>query len=163
MIRKRISEPFDVVCVGDPALQAVDYAAMREYSMTRDVACLEIDKLPEKPTVFTCAPLLCEHEHVLGNMDHAAMWFLFSRYVTKIKNSDFDVDLKYVTERDKTRISDDCRKLFPIDVVAEIASVIIERASGRDGENIPFSQPDGSWFRNWIASKTLSALKSKPV
>jgi hypothetical protein len=163
MIRRRISDPFDVVCIGDSALQPIDVGTMREYQMTRDIAVLDIEKLAEQPTIFRCEALRCEHEHVLNNLSAEAMWYLFSRYVIGVKNCDFWAEVKMESEPHggRSRISEDSRSLFPLNVVSEVVSVVVERASGRDGVTIPFSQPDGSWFNAWINAKVLNALKRK--
>lgn len=161
MLKKRITAPFSVVSVSDPALCAFPIADINDYASSRDLSKLDIDVetgtvIPtgEQITVFKAHPLKRKWSH-LTDMDGLSQKaeLIFRNHVFAATN--FDLKTKEdkngnVTVRSSTMDN------IPDDVVQEIALVIQQTSNGRGADTRPFSVPD-TWRRDMLMSTTLDA------
>lgn len=165
MLTRRISETFWVCSHEDPALlDAVDDEEMRTYLLARDIAKLPIDvergvvkSTSEPVSLVQCKPLSTEHEYLLsaGVGDASARWEVFRKHVVGVRNLD-QVSL------DGGKLRDDDRAAIPMSFVSEVVSVIIEKASGRDGVNLPFSLP-ATWQGQRLRARSLRAIHASSI
>jgi len=136
-IGKRLSDKFRIVVVSDPALLGWDEKnageAHANYAMTYDVSRIP-DHILKHCTVFTCKPLLKKWEHLVDSVrELATARVLFKHHVQKATNfPGWELDGEKGTVEDKTLDE------IPLDVMREVAAVIVRKA-GMD--TTPFTPP----------------------
>lgn len=142
MIKLRCNEPFQMVLISDPALDAVPLDRMKKYEETRDISVLKLDEISEKPTILHARPLRPEHEHMLDDGRQDSLWNIFRHHITRIENVDFGGRKIFEPGDHGPVIRDDARDVFPMDAVTEAALVIRLKASRFDSR--PFFSL-GTW------------------
>ncbi len=115
----------------DPAILANFTAdATQKYRLTRNIEDLDLKSTSEPITVFRCKPLLTKWKHLIDSVrDNAssAMWSIFRHHVLSAKNFDDDKGQPIIELVDDA-IPDKKQDDIPIDVISEIALVIVEKA-----------------------------------
>jgi hypothetical protein len=155
MITQRINASRRVVSHYDEALAELPNDVVERYGRTLDIAELgDLSALTNRPTVFHVRPLTVDSEHLLyaQPMD---MWQIFSRHVDRI--DDFGAEVKWKNGR----IENDCRELFPMAVVVDVASMIINLANA-SSDGVFFSPP-GDWAQtriNWALRRAVAREKA---
>jgi len=140
MLKQRLSAPFEVVYMCDPAILTLSADATKEYRQTRNIEDIDLTKCETPPTVFTCVPLKTEHKHFTDaalSMASMANWSVFRHHVISATNFEAENGQPIIKLTDKA-IPDSQEHLIPLDVVAEIAHVIVEKACA---ESKFFTQP----------------------
>ena len=140
MINLRCGDPFEIVLMGDPALDAVPLDRMKKYEATRDISALKLDEVSEKPTIFHAEPLRPEYEHMLDDARQDSLWNIFRHHVSRIENVDFGGRKIFEPGDHGPVIKDDARGVFPMDLVTEVAMVVRLKASRFDSR--PFFSLD---------------------
>jgi hypothetical protein len=162
MLRKKIFDSVQVVSMLDSALDGLKQDLLNEYQLSRDISILPLDELKDKPTLFWCKPLKQNFTDTAGYATPSDLWRLFCAHVTRIDN--YDESLKW-EEKDGEQCLMNCNenwKKFSLEVVREIAVVIIETAS-RDGDLTPFTPLDTSLVVRKTRSQYLRAIQEAKV
>lgn len=145
----RDTKPRWVVPVRDDALRDVSRSDMREYIRTRDLSVLGIDMKTgivqsngEPVTLYKVEPL----KQLMANLSDPEarsrnnLTAVFATHVSEAINTPVHF------EREDGRLNDRFMESVPLDDIEEIATVIIELATGGGrGATIPFSSPVGFW------------------
>jgi hypothetical protein len=147
-IIKRPTADFAIISLEDEALLDCSHEQIHEYSQTRNIEVLEIDKLPIKPTIFWSSPLKPKYDHLLKREDltHAECFAVFRYNVNKIENGprhDDGTEIGFKTTHNERVVKANVQNVVPPLVIREIAEVIVEAAS-KDGDSLPFEPPPGS-------------------
>ena len=160
MLKRKLIDSLKVVSMMDSALDDIPERTLNEYQLSRDLDILELDKLQDKPTIFHCLPLKRNYSDTAQQGSMSALFRIFCNHVSRIDN--FEGSLHWDTRGDeqKLMVDDDNWNTIGAEVIAEVAKVIIE-ASCRDGDHVPFSQPDTSSGERRIRSRWLHALKEE--
>lgn len=149
MIPARDTKSRWVVSLKDDALSDFENGKIREYAESRDISVLGIDTKTGivssngKPaTLFLVEPL----KQVFANLadpevrNRNALISVFATHVKDARNAPCEMS------RDGDVLKQSVLEQIPIDMMAEIATVVIELATGGGrGVTIPFSLPDGFW------------------
>ena len=160
MIKRKPSEPFDMVLSFDPVFLHADDEAMRQYLLDRDLSHFDINTdrgiyIPtgELVTVIRAYPLKSESFHLIESGSYAYKQ-IFKTHVVRVVNLD---GVKVRINKDgNTVISDESLDLIPSDVLKEVATQIIERGQGKDGIDRPFSLEATSQLER-LRSRSLPA------
>lgn len=148
-LKKRPSEPFWVVFEFDPALTVVSSEDMRNYLLTKDIAKLPIDLITKSCTLTGEAVAMARVKPM--SREAFTMW---SSNPVHLRN---DVVRTHVVEvhnidgaecRKDRDIGDTCLTEESLDNLDEnilrvLFTAVSESASGANGEDRPFSLPDG--------------------
>ena len=140
MLKQRLTAPFKVVYMCDPAILELSTDATQKYRRTRNFEDLDISKCSTPPTVFSCVPLKTKWKHltdVARDSASAANWSIFRNHVQSATHFDDD-NGRPIIEIVDDAIPESKEDLIPIDVVAEIAGVIVEKSMT---VNKSFTQP----------------------
>ena len=145
MLKKRLSEPFEVASYNDPAFDKISHEVMTNYAKTRDLSIIDLDSLEEKPTVFVCNPLRVEYEHLaikLLSEPAQGAWDIFSTHVIDAKNFDHQgrslLEFESLSTGNKV-LKQKVREYIDITTVNEVVQVICHKAL--KGDFAPFSLP----------------------
>ena len=140
MLKRRPTQPFKLVCLTDPALDAIPEHAIEKYAATRNIDDLPLELCSEKPTVFHCWPMRPEDEHLMSDPDPNVLWTLFRKYVYQIENFDLNGVNPWDPSSGRSKMKDSARELFHPDEVHEVALAVQQWASRFDAR--PFSSVD---------------------
>ena len=160
MLKHRPTEPFWVASKDDPILASVETDIVREYLLTRDIEKLPIESDTKMingvaVTLFRCLPLSRKAARILEASQNAAIDQVVQTHVTDVVNFE---GVECVQQKDGTfRLSDKSMEVLDDDILNELATVIIEKGRGKDGETRAFSLP-GTWLQDLIASRQLPAV-----
>jgi hypothetical protein len=137
MIKKKPSEAFDFVLLHDPAILPAGEPAINKYSMDRDLSKLDVDPVKgifrptgEAVTIIRAVPLRSD-SFALKEMGVAAFRQIVKTHVVKVIN--LEGVTVTVNKDGATEIPDSSMDCIDADTLEEIAAVVIERGSGRDG------------------------------
>lgn len=152
------TEEFDVISLSDSALSVVSETVVHEYSLTRDMSALPLDRLmdaADKPVVFTVEPLKVIFEGVTDGMSTIEARAVFQNHVKAVKN----VPLEHRRFDERTRqLTKESVNSYPIELVKEIAEVIVEAQSRVPGGDVPFTPT--SWATR-LTRNTLSERRTR--
>jgi hypothetical protein len=167
MIPARDTKSRWVVSLRDDALAKISNSKIREYSETRDLSVLGIDTnsgLVEETgmnaTLFQVEPLKQKYAHLADaeNRNVFSLQAVFATHVVDSRNAPDGI------VRRGDRIEESAIEALPIDIVKEIATVIIELSTGAGrGVTIPFSLPDGFWGERLDMTQMLARAAQKAV
>ena len=147
MIKRKPSEPFQMVLTHDPALlPAENEGAIQRYEIDRDLSHFDLDldrgiykPTGEKVTLVKAYPLRSE---AFAWLDAGSVVFrkIVKTHVVGVKNFD---GVKVVESRDgKFEMTEESLDNIDLDTLTEIATVIIDKGRGRDGEDRAFFSGD---------------------
>lgn len=159
MIKRRPSETLDIVLVNDPALACEGASAIVKYARDRNLSKLDIDvkmgcmrKTGEMVSIFTILPLSSD-KSMLKEMGSGGYQAIIKDHLVAAKNADF-VSIGMVDG--KPQVSEQSLKNMDDDVIAELASVIIQLGAGANGD-------DKAFFLEDIFSPQRTASRNLPA
>lgn len=133
------TEPFKAVSLQDTALLDLELDTVRRYELSRDINDLPMDELnakPDKPTVFTIKPLTVKYENVtVPFVDMHSARAIFKEHVIDISN----VDHRQKAKGKDGKLTDEACESIPMNIVVEIATLIIQAQHIVPGGKVPFS------------------------
>jgi hypothetical protein len=156
MIKKRLTDRFDLVYLHDSALDNFDTDVVSEYHNNgRKIEDLfpnypKMDECPDdKPTIFSCDPLKPKYQYLIDQLDQgqltlSAAWQVFRTHVKGAKNctDEHGKPLLEWTEGNKPLIEKKCQENIDNDVLVDIATTIIRKAGD---VAVGFTVPDTFW------------------
>jgi hypothetical protein len=146
-LTKRCTEEFDLIYVHDPALAVLPDEMVSQWIVRgRNIEDLVLTRCEEQPTIFKCRPLQTKWEHLVDQVASGlsgACWQIFKRHVVSVKNySENGKPVVEWTDEDHKAVDDKCRENIPRDVVADIATTIVNKANEATQG---FTLPDTFW------------------
>ena len=154
MLKRRVTKPFEAVCMADPALDKVPEERMKRYQISRNIEDLKLKELTAKPTIFHCFPLSPRYDHLTNDFDEGSLWEIFRHHVAKIDNFDFGSLNVFEAGDGRPRIKEDAKEVFPPEAIQEIGAVIRLAPSRMDSR--PFFSED-TWLRERKRRKLQNA------
>ena len=154
----RLTAARKVVSIYDDALAGIDIIALGTYVTTREIEHLgDLDKLPEKPVVFILEPMTTKTER--WEDDPRALVAFCCR---EINNAPIEWSVEHKVTSGLRHLSDETMDAIPLNVVREMANVIIEMANG---DTAPFVPPDGwgVWKARSALARTARSAQSTPA
>ena len=165
MIPARETKSRWVVSVHDEALSDIPSTQMKDYADTRDISVLGIDqntgtvgKTGKLATMFLIEPLRQKFANLADpqNRNSFTNQAVFAAHVVDSRNAPPDV------VRRGDRLTDEALSSMPLEIIDEIATVIIELSTGAGrGVTTPFSLPVGYWDRKFEMSRLLAKAAQK--
>jgi len=135
-IRRRLTENRKLISWFDEFWSCVDRSVIQAYMKTLDVSALgDLSEYTIQPTIFTVRPLPATMGHLLHGT-HPNKWGAFSYCV--LESSDVPI------KRSNDNITEECRELFPDEVVDDIADQI-KVVTDRGTDTVFFMPPDAFW------------------
>ncbi len=165
-IKQRITATTELVSRWDEAISPIDQQEVLEYCKEVDIKILgDLSRLEIRPSIFEVSPLKCDHEYLVKE-ENINYWAIFSTHVISVTELPF----KLVKAADGS-IDSTMRSMFPMNVVQDIAEMIIVLASGGKDVNFFTVQGDLRVYLNHLTTakshivKELKAqaVPSKPV
>ena len=138
-ILPRATGSLKVVSSLDPALADIPDTVMQKYLLTRDLADLgDLSNLPDQPTMFTVLPLQAKKEYLVDAMTLQAKVEIVRTHVV----GSTGIDLEYKDDAGTLCLTKEAIESLPMEVVDELAMVIIQAQSRGAGRLGFFTQPD---------------------
>jgi hypothetical protein len=153
-LRRRLKQERQVVSHFDEALAVIDSEKRDAYVKSLNLDDLgDLAELELQPSVYTVKPLSPEGEDWAMTMSAAALWRIFATHVVDITNCPFDL------ERDNDGfLRDKMRAEFPPEIVANVATIIVQLAN-RGNSEVFFMPPVGAG-RFWLEAKLHHASET---
>lgn len=167
MLKKRVTECFELIYLHDPALDVFsEEEVVKWHNAGRDISMLDLKRcVSEPPTIFTCYPLKPDFQHILdadtvdelahGKLAMGVAWNVFRTHVKAAKdyNDEQGKPLLEWTDGAKPIIKDECLGNIDKDVLIDIALTILRKAGDIKAN---FTLPDTFWGTR-IRSRLLRA------
>jgi len=152
------TQPFDVISLQDGCFLEAEVPdhIVRHYEMTRDINDLPMDQLnalSDKPVIFTVKPLTVLFENVVFPFtDMHSARAVFREHVIDVKN----VSMNHKRKDKDGKLSNEACELYPMNIITEIAQVVIESQQRVPGGSVPFTATQSDGF-----SARKTALRRK--
>jgi hypothetical protein len=144
-LRRRPIDAFKLISIHDDAVDGLPDKAMKEYEAAeRDFATIapHIEKLEDKPVVFTCDPLRPAYDSIGLTGNVADLKAVFCAHVRAMDNVGEGNAIKLIDKGDRLYVDQGYCDSLPLAMVIDIASEIIRRGIG---DTSPFSLPVSFW------------------
>jgi hypothetical protein len=131
MLSQRLTARFEVVSLNDPSLLVFSADELYKYGISRDIKVLDLSKCEEPVTRFECIPLTAKWQHLIDSdqgQDSDTAWAIFRNHVKRAINfrNEANEDILELTD---DKVDEKCREKLTVDIVSEIAAVIVQKAN----------------------------------
>jgi hypothetical protein len=140
MIKRRLTDRFELVSIFDPALAVLPDSMVSQYQINgRNIEDLDLKRCIEQPSIFVCEPLQVKHQYLMINapimrewLDLPLMtaWQIFRTHVKEAKNFDDKGKplLEWEQDGPELVIKNGCHENVDNDVLVDIAQAIRQKA-----------------------------------
>jgi hypothetical protein len=155
-IFKRPNQPRKIVLMYElTSRHDIPDRVVDEYGKDRDLDKLRKANSGEPLVEWTVYPLIADHEYLTDEPNSSSLYELVRLHVTAVHGESFEFE-QYEGRQIMTKES---VKQLPMDVVGEIAGVVIQSASNHWGKRLPFV-PQRTWRNERIRSRSISLSAS---